>query len=79
MRQQPVAGGILVAAAHHDDAEFTCGGSIACWTAEGWTVYLVVCADGGKGSYDPTADPLAWLLADDRNNWRRLRQWALPM
>lgn len=43
--------------AHPDDVEFTSGGSIARWAAEGWTVYLVVCTDGGKGSHDPAVSP----------------------
>lgn len=50
---------ILIVSAHPDDAEFTCGGSIARWTNEGWPVHLAVCADGGKGSHDPTTDPVA--------------------
>jgi len=43
---------VLAVSAHPDDAEFTSGGSLARWIGEGWAVYLVVCTDGGKGSYD---------------------------
>ncbi len=42
----------LVVAAHPDDAEFTSGGTLARWVAEGWQISLVVCTDGGRGSQD---------------------------
>jgi LmbE family N-acetylglucosaminyl deacetylase len=45
---------LLAISAHPDDAEFTSGGSLARWAAEGWHVHLVVCTNGGKGSQDPT-------------------------
>ena len=48
---------ILAISAHPDDVEFTSGGALARWIAEGWTAYLVVCTDGGKGSHDPRVDP----------------------
>lgn len=48
---------VLAVSAHPDDVEFTSGGSIARWGAEGWTVHLVVCTDGGKGSHDPAIIP----------------------
>jgi LmbE family N-acetylglucosaminyl deacetylase len=48
---------ILAISAHPDDVEFTSGGSLARWAAEGWAVSLVVCTDGGKGSHDPTIAP----------------------
>jgi LmbE family N-acetylglucosaminyl deacetylase len=50
---------ILTVSAHPDDVEFTSGGSLARWNTEGWTVYLAVCTDGGKGSHDPAVDPVA--------------------
>lgn len=48
---------LLVVAAHPDDAEFTSGGSLARWAAEGWTVFLVVCTNGDKGSQNSNDDP----------------------
>lgn len=54
---QPGERRILAVSAHPDDVEFTSGGSIARWASEGWTVYLAVCTDGGKGGHDPAVDP----------------------
>ncbi len=48
----------LVIAAHPDDAEFTSGGSLARWSAGEWSVRLLVCTDGSKGSQNPDDDPL---------------------
>ena len=50
---------ILAVSAHPDDVEFTNGGALARWAAEGWTVHLVVCTNGDKGSHDPRVDPTA--------------------
>jgi LmbE family N-acetylglucosaminyl deacetylase len=41
---------VLVVFAHPDDAEFTVGGSLAKWAAEGSEIYYAVCTDGSKGS-----------------------------
>jgi LmbE family N-acetylglucosaminyl deacetylase len=49
---------ILAISAHPDDIEFTSDGSLARWIGEGWTVSLVVCTDGGKGSQDPSVIPV---------------------
>lgn len=43
---------IMVIMAHPDDAEFSCGGTVAKWVAEGWEVIYVVCTNGDKGSGD---------------------------
>jgi LmbE family N-acetylglucosaminyl deacetylase len=48
---------LLAVAAHPDDVEYTSGGSLARWIAEGWVVHLVVCTDGGKGSQNPDDNP----------------------
>ncbi|MBI3960576.1 MAG: PIG-L family deacetylase [Chloroflexi bacterium] len=56
---EPDAKRVLAVSAHPDDVEFTSGGSVARWTADGWAVYLAVCTDGGKGSRDPNIDPRA--------------------
>lgn len=41
---------IMVVFAHADDAEFTSGGTIARWVAQGHEVTYVVCTDGCKGA-----------------------------
>ena len=50
---------ILAVGAPPDDVEFTAGGALAQWIAEGWIAHLVVCTDGGKGSHDPEVNPAA--------------------
>lgn len=42
----------LVIVAHPDDAEFLCGGTVARWCAEGWTVDYVLTTSGDMGSKD---------------------------
>jgi len=42
--------------AHPDDADVSCGGTLASWAEAGSEVHLVVCARGDKGSSDPTTD-----------------------
>jgi LmbE family N-acetylglucosaminyl deacetylase len=44
----------MVIVAHPDDAEFMCGGSVAKWCAQGWTVYYVLATSGDKGTHDST-------------------------
>ena len=43
----------MVIVAHPDDAEFVCGGTVAKWCAQGWTVYYVLATSGDKGTHDP--------------------------
>ena len=45
--------------AHPDDAEVSCGGTLARWAAAGAEVHVVVCARGDKGSSDPAVSPEA--------------------
>jgi LmbE family N-acetylglucosaminyl deacetylase len=47
----------LAVYAHPDDAEISCGGTLARWCAAGAEVHLVVCTNGDKGSSDPQVDP----------------------
>jgi LmbE family N-acetylglucosaminyl deacetylase len=49
----------LVIAAHPDDAEFQCGGTLARWSAGGCEVSHLICTDGSKGTWDPSADTAA--------------------
>jgi LmbE family N-acetylglucosaminyl deacetylase len=48
---------VLAIYAHPDDADVSCGGTMARWVAEGASVCVVVCAEGDKGSSDPAVDP----------------------
>ncbi len=40
----------LAVYAHPDDADVSCGGTLACWAARGCEVRLLVCTKGDKGS-----------------------------
>ncbi len=44
----------MVIVAHPDDAEFMCGGTVAKWCAQDWTVYYVLATSGDKGTHDST-------------------------
>lgn len=46
----------MVIAAHPDDAEFACAGTVALWVRDGWEVYYVICTDGGSGGPDAATD-----------------------
>ena len=46
----------LAVAAHPDDVEFGCGGTLAKWAAAGCRIHHLVCTDGSKGSWDPDED-----------------------
>jgi LmbE family N-acetylglucosaminyl deacetylase len=50
-------GVVLAVYAHPDDADVACGGTLARWAKAGADVHLVVCTDGGKGTFDPKASP----------------------
>jgi LmbE family N-acetylglucosaminyl deacetylase len=43
----------LVIFAHPDDAEFTCGGTVAAWARGGTEVHYCVVTDGSAGSNEP--------------------------
>lgn len=59
----------LAVAAHPDDVEFGCGGTLAKWAAGGCSIYHLVCTDGSKGTWDPAQDP-AELVALRREEQR---------
>ncbi|HUY30515.1 MAG TPA: PIG-L deacetylase family protein [Acidimicrobiales bacterium] len=42
--------------AHPDDADVSCGGTLALWSGHGCEVRLVVCAQGDKGATERVAD-----------------------
>jgi LmbE family N-acetylglucosaminyl deacetylase len=48
---------VLAVYAHPDDADVASGGSLARWAKAGSSVHLIVCTDGGKGTFDPAAKP----------------------
>jgi LmbE family N-acetylglucosaminyl deacetylase len=50
------AGVALVVVAHPDDAELGCGGTVAQWAKEGWTVYFAISTDASGGGADDAVD-----------------------
>lgn len=55
----PPPASALAIAAHPDDIEFECGGTLAKWTADGAVCHLLVCTDGRKGTWEVDADTAA--------------------
>lgn len=49
----------LAVYAHPDDADVSCGGTLARWVSEGCEVYVVVCTNGDKGTSDASVSPAA--------------------
>ena len=47
----------LAVYAHPDDAEISCGGTLARWASGGSEVHLMLLTSGDKGSSDPSDDP----------------------
>jgi LmbE family N-acetylglucosaminyl deacetylase len=47
----------LAIAAHPDDVEFGCGGTLAKWAAAGTAIYHLICTDGSKGTWRAEQDP----------------------
>ena len=47
----------LVVAAHPDDIEFGCAGTVCRWVEEGWDVRYVIVTSGQKGVQDARQDP----------------------
>lgn len=68
-RDLPVPASALAIAAHPDDVEFGCGGTLAKWAASGCVVHHLVCTDGSKGSWDPS-DDVATLVAERQDEQR---------
>src|SRR3954471_4827220 len=71
----PVPASALASAAHPDDVEFGCGGTLAKWAAVGTVVHHLVCTDGSKGSWDASDDPTA--LVAQRQDEQRAAAKAL--
>jgi LmbE family N-acetylglucosaminyl deacetylase len=47
----------LFVAAHPDDTELSCGGTIAKWIAAGHHIWYIVCTNGDKGTHDRALHP----------------------
>jgi len=62
--ESPQAQRILTIFPHPDDAEFTCGGTVARWAAEGREITFCIVTNGDRGSDDPAMTPA--LLAETR-------------
>lgn len=52
-------GPVLAVFAHPDDAEISCGATLAKWSAAGRAVHLLMLTNGDRGSSDPHADRAA--------------------
>jgi LmbE family N-acetylglucosaminyl deacetylase len=55
--ESPEAERVLAIFPHPDDAEFSCGGTIARWASEGKAITLCIVTDGDRGSDDPEMTP----------------------
>ncbi|HET7523134.1 MAG TPA: PIG-L deacetylase family protein [Acidimicrobiales bacterium] len=47
---------VLAIYAHPDDPDVAAGGALAGWAAAGASVHVCICAEGDKGSADPSSD-----------------------
>src|SRR5438876_8578085 len=59
----PLPQRVLAVGAHPDDIEFGCGATLARWARDGAHVELVVLTDGSKGTWDPSTDLGALIVA----------------
>lgn len=55
----PTPSRALAIAAHPDDVEFGCGGTLAKWAAAGCEIHHLVLTDGSRGSWEAEQDPAA--------------------
>jgi len=55
--QEGVAMQVMVVAAHPDDIERHCGGTVARWIRDGCSIVFVLCTSGNRGSDDPESTP----------------------
>ena len=55
-RDIPTPARALAIGAHPDDVDFGCGATLAKWAADGCEVSALVCTDGSRGTWDPSAD-----------------------
>lgn len=57
---------VLMIAAHPDDPEYGCAGTIARWASEGSVITYLLLTSGDKGSKDPTVRPGALVTLRER-------------
>ncbi|MGD9712509.1 MAG: PIG-L deacetylase family protein [Thermomicrobiales bacterium] len=67
--ESPVSKRVLVIFPHPDDADFSCGGTMARWAREGNEITLCLVTDGASGSDDPAWTPAR--LAETRETEQR--------
>lgn len=67
--ESPTAKRVLAIFPHPDDAEFSCGGTLAKWSRQENEITLCLVTDGASGSDDPTMTPA--LLAEIRATEQR--------
>jgi LmbE family N-acetylglucosaminyl deacetylase len=48
---------VMFVAAHPDDTELSCGGTVAKWAAAGHQIWYVICTNGDKGTHDRNLTP----------------------
>ena len=48
---------VMVVAAHPDDADFYCGGTVALWAEQGAEITYVICTDGALGAEEGGVSP----------------------
>ena len=74
-RDLDTPGRALAIAAHADDVEFGCGGTLAKWAAAGCEVSYIICTDGSKGTWNVDDDIVA--LVATRQDEQRAAAKAL--
>ena len=57
---------VLVIAAHPDDVDFGCAGTLAKWVQEGAEVFYTLCTSGEKGTDDPAISNQALALTREK-------------
>ncbi len=65
-RDLPTPTRALAIGAHPDDVDFGCGATLAKWAAAGCEVSVLVCTDGSKGTWDPSADEATLIATRQR-------------
>ena len=60
---------VMVVAAHPDDPEFGCGGTIAKWAATGKEITYLILTNGDKGTHDPNVRPGELAVTREKEQW----------
>lgn len=64
---------VMVVAAHPDDPEFGCGGTIAKWAAAGKEFTYIIITNGDKGTHDPSVKSGDLALTREKEQWDAAR------